>query len=337
MQNRKGNYEKTILIISSLLAIGVAVFLILESQAFEDGLVLGQATSRNELNPPDQAKVADAITTIQKKYQWIAPVRNGKPVPLNKSVMILMKDNALFDITLPEPMLRPPMTNIFLTGDKSKVPPEKELAGIYSPNVGDLDEDNDGFFNLEEFNGKTDPRDPESHPPYTNKLFLTKRISHDYILLLKGGSEGSFQIARTVPGKPVSKFQKVGEEFGFADPGQRTTINRFKIISSRQEKIQHPTLGERDGTILKMLDMSTTKEFDLVEGKDYNLAEYEAEFEFRWKVRKVIPGIKEGGTFVLPGLAKTYYIRTLEETKATISPLGPDGKPAAEIITIKQG
>ncbi|WP_395737729.1 Amuc_1099 family pilus-like system protein [Prosthecobacter sp.] len=332
MQNRKGNYEKTILIISSIIAIGVAVFLILESQSFEEGLVLAQATSRNELNAPDQTKVADAIATIQKKYQWIAPVRVGKPVPLNKSVLIVMKDNTLFDLMLPEPMLRPPMTNIFLTGDKTKVPPEAQLKGIYSPNVGDLDEDDDGFFNLEEFTGKTDPRDPESHPAYTNKLFLTKRISHDYIVLLKNGSEGSFQIQRTVPGKPVNVFPKVNEEFGF-DKG----TNRFKILTSREDTIQHPTLGPQKGFILKVLDLSTNKEFDMIQGTPVNLADYEAEFEFRWKKRKIISGIKEGGTFVLPGLAKTYYIRTLEENKATISPLGADGKPAAEIIEIKQG
>jgi hypothetical protein len=335
MQNRKGNYEKTILISSSLLAIGVAVFLIMESQAFEEDLVLEQAISKNQLNAPDQGKVVDATATIQKKYLWSSPVRNGKPVPLNKSVLLVMRENKLFDLMLPEPQLRPPMTNIFLTGDKTKVPPEAELKWIYSPNVGDLDEDNDGFFNLEEFNGKTDPRDPESHPPYTDKLFLRKRISHDYIVLLKGGSDGSFQIQRLAPGKG-NVFKKVGEEFGFADPGAKSS-NRFKILESREETIQHPTLGPQKGFILKVLDLSTNKEFEMIQGKEVNLADYEAEFEFRWKIRKIIPGVKVGGTFVLPGLAKTYYIRTLEENKATISPLGTDGKPTKEIIEIKQG
>ncbi len=339
MQNRQGNYEKTILIISSLLAIGVAVFLILESQGFEESIILPQASSKNDLNAPASQKVTEATETMKKKYSWGSPVRNEKAVPLNKSVLLVMKEGKLFDLLLPEPKFREPMTNIFLTGDKSKNPPESQLPGIFSPNVGDLDADNDGFSNIEEFRAKTDPRDAESMPPYTDKLFLRRRISHDYILLLKGGSEGSFQIQRLAPGKVVSVFKKADEPFGFDTSSKDPTIsgNRFKVLSSREDTIQDPKTGPKVVSILKMLDLSTNKEFELVQGTQVNLAEYEAEFEFRWKQKRVIPGVKEGGTFQLPGLGKTYYILKLEENKATISPLGTDGKPTKETIEIKQG
>jgi hypothetical protein len=330
MQNKQGNYEKTILIISSLLAIGVAVFLILESQGFEESLILPQGFSKNDLNAPASQKVTDATETMKKKYSWLSPVRNQKAVPLNKSVMLVMKDGKLFDLLLPEPMLREPMTNLFLTGDQTKSPPEAQLPDIFSPNVGQLDADNDGYSNLEEFTAKTDPRDASSMPPYTDKLFLTKRISHDYILMLKGGSEGTFQIQRSVPTRG-SVFKPINEEFGF----DRNTL-RFKILSSSQKTIQ-TKFGPKEAFVLKMYDMSTKKEFELEEGKEVNLADYEAEFEFRWKKRHVIIGIKEGATFQLPGLGKTYYILKLEENKAIISPLGSDGKPTKETIEIKQG
>ena len=331
MQNRQGNYEKTILIISSLIAIGVAVFLILESQGFEESLILQQGTSKNDFNAPDKLKVDEATETMKKKYTWLSPVRNAKAVPLNKSVLLVMKDAKLFDLLLPEPKLREPMTNIFLTGDLSKSPPEEPLPNIFSPNVGDLDADSDGFSNLEEFNAKTDPRDASSMPPYTDKLFLTRRISHDYILQLKPGSDGStFQITRLVPTKG-SVFKPVNEEFGF-DKG---TI-RFKILSFRKAMIE-TKFGPKEAFILKMYDLSTKKEFELEEGKEVNLADYEAEFEFRWKRRQIISGIKEGGVFQLPGLGKSYYIRKLEENKAIISPLDSKGEPASATIEIKQG
>lgn len=330
MQNRKGNYEKTILIISSLLAIGVAVFLILESQGFEESLILPQGFSKNDLNAPASKKVVEATETMKKKYSWLSPLRNGKAVPLNKSVLLVMKGGNLYDLLLPEPMLRPPMPNIFLTGDQTKNPPEAQLPNIFSPNVGQLDADNDGFSNLEEFNAKTDPRDAGSMPPYTDKLFLIKRISHDYILLLKGGSDGTFQIQRLVPTKS-SVFKPMNEEFGF----DKNTL-RFKILSNRKETAE-TKFGPKEIYILKVLDMSTQKEFEMVEGKEVNLADYEAEFEFRWKKRQVIPGVKEGGTFQLPGLGKSFYILKLEENKAIIAPLGADGKPTKETIEIKQG
>lgn len=331
MQNSQGSYEKIILTVSSLLAIGVAGYLVYESMGFEDSLALSQGVPRKDLNPPDNASVVAAIDTISKKYAWLSPERQGKPVPLNKSVLLVMKGGELFDLLLPEPKLREPMTNIFLTGDRSKNPPETELPHIYSPNVGDMDADDDGFSNLEEFNAKTDPRDASSMPPLTNKLVLRQRISHDYIIVLKNGSDGTFQIQRLQPSKG-NVFKPLNEAFGF-DKG----VARFKLLEARQQTIQHPTLGPMEAFIVKTLDLSTNKEFELVQGKETNLAEFEAELEFRWKKRQSIPGVKEGKTFQLPGLGKSYYIWKLEESKAIISPLGNDGTPLPEKIEIQQG
>ncbi|MCB1276665.1 Amuc_1099 family pilus-like system protein [Prosthecobacter sp.] len=326
------SYEKIILTISALLAIGVAVYLVLESQGFEDSLALTQATSRNELSAPNTQAVEDATNTIKKKYSWVSPVRNGKAVPLNKSVLLVMKDNELFDLTLAEPKFREPMTNVFLVGDRSKSPPEAQLPHIFSPNVGDLDADDDGFSNLEEFNAKTNPRDANSMPPYTTKLYLQKRVSHDYILKMVSGDGKTFQIQRLAPEPKSSKFAGINEPFGF-----EKGVVRFKILSSKKDTIQHPTLGQMDVFVLKALDLSSNKEFELVQGKEINLAEYEAVLEFRWKKRHIIPGVREGKTFVLPGLGITYYITKLEETKAIIAPLGKDGKPTSETIEIQQG
>ncbi|MFN0074865.1 MAG: Amuc_1099 family pilus-like system protein [Prosthecobacter sp.] len=330
MQNSQGSYEKIILTISAVLAIGVAVYLVFESQGFEESLALAQASSKNDLNAPDKDAVAKATETIKKKYSWVSPVKQGKAVPLNKSVLLVMKSGQLFDLLLPEPKLREPMTNIFLTGDLTKNPPESQLPDIFSPNVGDLDADDDGFSNLEEFNAKTDPRDATSMPPLTNKLVLRKRISHDYILILKGGSDGTFQIQRLVPTKG-NVFKPLNEEFGF-DKG----ANRFKLLAAQKQIIQHPTLGPMDAFVVKVLDLSTNKEFELIQGKETNLAEYEAELEFLWKKRQTIPGVREGKTFQLPGLGVTYHILKLEETKAVIAP-DKGGKPSPQTIEIKQG
>lgn len=332
MQNSQGNYEKIILTISSLLAIGVAGYLVFLSQGFEEGLAHAQAVSRNDLNPPNTKAVVDAIDTIRKKYSWLSPVRNGKPVPLNKSVLLVMKSGELFDLTLSDPKFREPMTNIFLTGDKSKSPPEAPLHHIFSPNVGDLDEDNDGFSNLEEFKAGTDPRDPAKMPPLTNKLVLRQRISHDYILKLVSGDGTTFQIQRLKPDPKSSKFVPLNEEFGFEKEKKAT---RFKILSSEKKTIQHPTLGPMEAFVLKVLDLSTNKEVEVTQGKEVNLAEYEAQFEFLWKKKQSIPGVKEGKTFQLPGLGVTYHILKLEETKAIIA-LDVKGKPSSQTIEISQ-
>lgn len=334
MQNSQGSYEKTILILCSIAALGAAAYLVLQSQGFEESLALPSGASANNPNPPNVQGVQDAIDTIKKKYSWGSPVRNGKPVPLNKSVLLVMKDDKLFDLLLPDAdnQLRPPMTNVFLVGDRTKTPPEDQLPHLFSPNVGDLDADNDGFSNLEEFEGKTNPRDANSMPPLTNKLFLKQRISHDYTVKLVSGDGKTFQVQRLEPQPRASKFVAVNEEFGF-----ERGVTRFKVLSAEKKQIQHPTLGPMDAQVLKIKDLSTNKEFELTEkGDEVNLAEYEAVFEFQWKTRSKIAGVREGKTFVLPGVVKTYHILKLEDSKAIIAP-DEGGKPSSQTIEIKQG
>lgn len=332
MQNSQGSYEKTILILCSLAALGAAAYLVLQSKGFEESLTLPRGASANNPNPPNVQSVQDAIDTIKKKYSWVSPVRNGKPVPLNKSVLLVMKDGGLFDLTLPEPKFREPMTNVFLVGDRTKTPPEEQLPHLFSPNVGDLDADNDGFSNLEEFEAKTNPRDANDLPPLTNKLFLKQRISHDYTVKLVSGDGKTFQVQRLEPQPRASKFVALNEEFGF-----ERGVTRFKVLSAEKKQFQHPTLGPMDAQVLKIKDLSTNKEFELTEkGDEVNLAEYEAVFEFQWKTRSKIAGVREGKTFVLPGVVKTYHILKLEDSKAIIAP-DQGGKPSSQTIEIKQG
>ena len=114
-------------------------------------------------------------------------------------------------------------------------------------------------------------------------------------------------------------------------------MTRFKVLSAEKKQIQHPTLGPMDAQVLKIKDLSTNKEFELTEkGDEVNLAEYEAVFEFQWKTRSKIAGVREGKTFVLPGVVKTYHILKLEDSKAIIAP-DEGGKPSSQTIEIKQG
>lgn len=323
MQKSSGNYDKIILALSAAAAIGTAGYLVMMAQGFDESLVLPDAVSRNNMNPPDNRSVLDAIGTISKRYNWASPVIDKKAVPLNKSVLLVMKGSEIFDLQVPKPIFRPPMTNIFLVGDKEKSPPEEPLPNLFSPNVGDLDADEDGFSNLEEFEAKTDPRDPKSMPPFTNKLVLKQRVSNDYVLKLLGGEDsGTFQIRRLVPEPAKSTFVTLNTEFGF-DRG----VNRFVALSFEKKKVVHPKLGEIDAYTLKLRDNATKSEFVLDQGVDKNLAEYEAQFEFRWKQVDIIPNVKKDKTFQLPRIGTTYQVLDIQESKAVICPVGAGGEP----------
>jgi hypothetical protein len=323
MQNKKGNYEKGILAACFLIASALSGYLVWDSQSLSDRLIPRSGSSKNDLKAPPTEGVKAVMQRLTEKVTWVSPVVKGKAVPLNKSVILMQKGDELFDLQTEDNVLRPPMTNEFLI--KNNIP------NIESPNVGALDPDNDGFSTEEEFLAKpqTNPMEAESHPPVTEKLYLKQRIANDYKIKLNSSSP-PFQVQRTAPDPKVSKFVSPNDEFGF-DKG----VIRFKVLSFEAKTIEDPKVGEKDVSELKCLDISTQKEFVLVRGTETNLAEYEAEFEFRIgqaEVRKV----KEGETFQIPGIGKTFKVLSIEESQAVIVPVDGD-KPSGAPITVKKG
>lgn len=318
MQTSTGNYEKTILILATVVAIAVAAYLVVLSKGFEEGLVLETVAPKNQMNPPNTKAVSDAIATISKSYSWASPVIKGKAVPLNKSILLIRKDSEIFDIYTNDSTFRPPMDNKFIVGDAQKG--EEPLPHLLSPNLGQLDADDDGFSNEEEFKAGTSPRDAKSMPPFTNKLYLKKRIANDYILQFNmadvGATGATFQIKRMSPEPARNVFATPNKEFGF-DPG----VNRFVIQSYAPKKIVHPKFGPMDAFVLKIKDLATQQEFELELKGEKNLAEYEAQFEFRWQNLQIIPNVKKGKMFQLPGLGKSFIVKEIEETKAIIAPV----------------
>jgi hypothetical protein len=323
MQNKNGNYEKGLLVAAALTAVGIVGYLIWDSQSISDRLILRPGSSKDVLNPPPTSGVLAVFQRLTEKVSWVSPVIKGKPVPLNKSIILMQKGDDIYDLQTEDKPLRPPMTNAFLI--------QNELPNIESPNVGAMDADNDGFSNEEEFAAKpqTNPMDAKSRPPVIQKLFLKQRLTHDYKIKLNSSSP-PYQVQRTTPEPKASKFVSPGDEFGF-DKG----IIRFKAISFEQKIVKDDKVGEKDVSELKCLDSATKKEFILIRGSETNLAEYEAEFEFRIgspEIRKV----KQGETFQIPGIGITFKVLSIEENQAVIVPVDGE-KPAGEQVTIKKG
>lgn len=311
MNQRKGNYEKKLLVFMALLAMIVAGLLIWQSKVLPDTLVLKTVTPKDELGEIPVEKAEEAIKRLSTVFDWKAPERNGKPVPLNKSILLVVKDDQMFDLFVPNPQLRPPMTNEYLVSN--------DLPDILHANVGELDPDGDGYSNEEEFLAKTSPRDAASKPPATNKLFLKERITNDYIVHLKS-STLPVQVQRLAPDPKKSVFVDPGKEFGF-DPG----VVRFKALAFERKVVPDPKTGERDVSELKVLDSATNKEFVLIRGEDMNLAEYEAKFEYVLQGNKEFT-VKKGERFQLPGTGDTYLVLDVLETEATIVKIDASGK-----------
>lgn len=335
MQKRQSNQERIILALLALLAIGVAGWLISLTLGFAGTLEAKRVITRNESEPPPIGKVEDAIKrAIDVPKPWVAPMRNNKPVPLNKSVLLALRGEEVIDLFLEEPQLRPPMTNAFL---------REHSLEWKSPNVGDLDPDEDGFNNLEEFTKGTNPKNTQQHPPITDKLFVVERISKDYRIILKSASS-PHQVATPdelkkknwfvdpnaldATGKPDDKARSFG---GVGD--------RFKSLKFERKVIPDPKIGERDVSELTVEEIVTKKNIVLVMGTEQNLAEYSVKFEFRLKQVVGLAPVAKEGIFRIPGYEDTTYrVIDILEDSAVISPLKPDGTwDKKDEIIIKKG
>ncbi len=316
MQKNQGNYDKVILVICAILALGAAGGLVWLSQGFGEKFVTPVTAEQKDLGDIPTEKAQAALKRLQEKFNWVSPVIENKAVPLNKSVLLVMRDGQLFDLLVETPVFRPPLSNKFLT--------ENRLPDIYSPNVGELDPDGDGFTNEEEFNKNTNPMDADSRPPVTDKLFLKERIAHNYILKLRSSNQ-PVQVQRLEPEPSRSKFVSLGEEFGF----EKNEV-RFRVEGFEKKVVPGGATGEQDVSELKLTDLASGEPVTLVKDQEVNLAKYEARFVFRLGVEsEKVVGVNE--TFQIPGVGTTLFVESIAEDHAVLIPIDEQGKRGAPL------
>jgi hypothetical protein len=318
---KKSNFEKTLLAIMALVAIGVSGYLIYLTTGFPETLTQKSVTPRKEMGDVPIASVQEATKLLKQVFNWTSPIKNNKPVPLNKSIMVILRGDSLVDIYVPEPALRPPMTNEFLV--KNKIP------NILSPNVGDLDPDGDGYSTLEEFNKGTDPRDPAKHPPFTDHLYLKQRMADDYIIKLNNSLD-PFQVVLLAPRRDSAYIQPpFPKPFGFKDPVTKQINERFVAKKFEKKDVPDPKMGTRDASELTVEDKATNTEFVLIKGVEKNLADYYAVFEF-WQKEITTIKVKKGDTFQVMGVS--YKLLDVEEAQAVIAEVKPDKSEGAKLV-----
>jgi hypothetical protein len=305
MPKKEDNFDKTFLVLSALLAVGGVAGLFYLKGGLPELLKSSSSTPKAEFPEVPLEKAQKANDQLLKSFTWEAPVIEGKPIPLNKSVPVIMQGGELFDLFLETKQLRPPMTNAYLR--------QNELEYL-APNVGDLDPDADGFSNLEEFVGKTNPRDAKSTPAVETKLYFVRRVQDDYILKLRN-REMPLQVGRIKPAPKNIFIDTLPKPFNF-EPGAATMRFEAKAL----EMVKN---GEIETPQLKIYDTATQQELTLVYNVENNLAEYQAEMEFRLKTVTPLK-VKKGETFYLPNVGTKYQLLDVQEGSATVAPVSGD-------------
>lgn len=132
--------------------------------------------------------------------------------------------------------VQPEIPEAIVDKNKNSIPDEwEEKSGLFSYDTAviEADPDNDGFTTREEFEWKTDPKDPASHPPYLAKLRVADIKPIPFRMVFKGVSkaagESIFQINLRTGGRTY--WPKLNEE-----------VEGFKVASYDEKASDGPTL-----------------------------------------------------------------------------------------------
>ena len=303
-------WDRFLLLAAGLIVAVLSGVFIAKSLSFAGQFTIEPAKPNNEIPSSDVGTVKIAKNFVDKVSEWKLPNtgQGGSSVPLFVSIPIVEVKGKLINMLDPNaPLVRPPVANKWLM--------DNSLAYL-NASVLERDPDGDGFSNREEWDGKTDPKSADSHPPYVNKLSLVSRQQQVYLLRFAARPDAErFQIIRLPTGKwPKRKtfLMKVGET---SDDGQ------FRIDSFVEKTAKNRVGINVDASVLAITYLPQKKKIDLIRNIPEQIPTYFAELDFELEpFSDKDKYVKEGDTFTIARDPKTKYrVIKVEENSATIT------------------
>ena len=321
----KQNWDRAILTLVGLIGIALATLFVIKAQGYPGTFEMEPAQPNNELPQPDSPTVENAQKFLDQEVKWVLPMKGTeapKPLPLFVSIPIVEVGGELIDPNDPKDrQIRPPASNKWLLDNG---------LDFLDGGVMSQDPDGDEFTNEEEWEAKTDPKAPGSHPPYADKLVLVSRKQQSYILQFVAMPDAQrFQVVK-LP-SPASP----GRQNFMLQMGQTSDDNNFRVESIEKKEGRNNLGIVVDQSVLTITYLPTGEKIPLERGKEVTIPTYFAEFEF------LIGGgnkffVKKGDPFVLPVDPDTKYkLIDIQEQEAEISFEPEPGKEVRLKITPK--
>jgi hypothetical protein len=350
----KKHYDQFALAVISTAVLGLAIFLYLRAQNFNERFAeaLQQPIENNKVPPVVLDQIDKANALLSKPPAWTVPASDA---PSDRGSLFVSERYMLNKDGNPT---RPDVGSIYSDSLTGKPIPNTWFLDnnlpLFDPGVCLQDPDNDGFPNEVEWRLKTDPNSKESHPPYYAMLFLKQVIRVPFRLrfLAYDGDlkkdpkfeKFSFQI-KTMDLRQPSEFLSIGD----------TVANtKFKLEKFEYKTKMNPsTLDEEDVSELTVVNTETGDKAVLVLNKVVNSPDYYIRFDYQWPASEQPPSkagmqppkpgeivVKRLGFFVLQpniGVNDRYKLIDIKDDDVVIQL--PDGQTAADgtnKVTIKR-
>ena len=307
----KKHFDRVILAVMAIIVIAFAGLIISRAMSFSDTFAEGKTPPRknNDVPQPGTEIVKQRISAIEKPKDW--EIHEGSLFVSEPYVTIDggSPKNPLKD---KEPIF-PPIDNKWV---------EQYNLDFGDGNLPNADPDGDKFSNIEEFNGKTDPTDPKSMPPYITKLRLLQFIQVPFRLKFSGSpDEGTYSI-NTMDLKQPTQFLKIGD---------KVDKTPYKVVKYEQKSMNKDGL-DVDISELTVENQDTGQKIVLVNDKPVNDPTVYALFKYLWDGTEF--KIKKNDSFaVKPEDTIKYKLIDISDSEAVIeSPQGakihvPKGTP----------
>jgi hypothetical protein len=293
----RAHYERVTVLVA-------AAFLLLSSiSIFRSAVQFGTSFSAQQAvappksaKPPPKAVELDAAAQkIHQPPQWTFSSRSGLFVP-EKHFIGANRQPA----TLQTTQVHPPVPNEWL--DEFGLP-------IADGDVLSQDPDGDGFTNLEEWQGHTNPTDKNSRPDYVIKLKLKSFSEEPFRLMFSSWSGDTFGI-NAIDLKEPTQFLKVGDTIAGT---------RFKILKFKEKHQANPTTGgDVDVSELSLEHEETHAPLTLVKEKVATSPESVATFVYTWGETREFQVRKDQEFSLKPQEEIKYKLIDVQPTKAVI-------------------
>jgi hypothetical protein len=297
------HYERVALIAAAAFLLLCSIFVWQKAMQFNTEFTVRQtAPPPKNASPPVKAiELEAARKKLDQPPQWTFGGRSGLFVPEKHFIGA----NGL-PATLQTTEVHPPVPNDWL---------EQFGLPIAEVDVLNQDPDIDGFTNIDEWQGQTDPTDKNSHPDYVSKLKLKSATEEPFRLMFSSWVDDTYAI-NTIDLKQPTQFLKIGD-----------TIKgtRFKIVKFTEKYEQNKYGTNVDVSGLTLENNETREQLTLIKEKVAVSPESVATLVYNWGERREFQVRKEQEFSLKPEEQVKYKLIDVQPAKAVLlNTLEPD-------------